>query len=85
MPKSEFDPKSLSVEERLALIDRIWLSLAVDADKGDERAQEAVDLHRPLDPDVLAEFVRRADEAERDPSSLIPWERVLAEMRKKHD
>ena len=85
MPKPEFDPKALSVEERLALIDRLWLTIAIDAEKGDQRAQEAVDLHRPLDPDVLAELVRRADEAERDPSSLIPWEDVLMEMRKKHD
>lgn len=85
MTAPEFDPKSLSVDERLTLIDQLWLSIAVDADKGDERAQEVVDLHRPLDPDVLAELVRRADEAERDPSSLIPWEDALKEMRKKDD
>ena len=85
MSQSTVDPKSLTIDERLRLIDELWLSIAVDAEKGDERAQEAVDLQRPLDPDVLAELVRRADEAERDPSSLIPWEQVLAETKKKRD
>lgn len=85
MAAPEFDPRSLSVEERLSLIDRLWLSIAVDADNGNERAQEAVDLHRPLDPAVLAELVRRADEAERDPSGLVPWEDLMTEMGKKRD
>lgn len=85
MSAIDFDPKTLSVEERLTLIDRLWLSIAVDAEDGDQRAQEVLDLNRPLDPDVLAELVRRADEAERDPSSCIPWEDVLAEMRKTRD
>ncbi len=82
MDTPDLDPKSLSVDERLTLIDRLWLSIAIDAKDGDERAQEVLDLNRPLDPDVLAELVRRADEAESDPSSCIPLEDVLAEMRK---
>ena len=82
MSASNFDPEGLSVEERLALIDRIWLSIAVDAQRGDKLAKEALDLDRALDPEVLAEFKRRADELERDPSKGIPWEHLRDELRR---
>jgi len=32
----EFDPKSLSVDERLDLIDKLWLSIATDAERGEK-------------------------------------------------
>lgn len=82
MAAPEFDPKSLTIDERLDLIDKLWLSIAVDAEHGDERAREAVDLDRPLDPDVLAELHRRAESLKRDPSSGVRWE-VLNEVLKK--
>lgn len=82
MTSVELDPGSLSIEERLTLIDRLWLSIAVDAEGGDRRAQEVLDLNRPLDPGILSELARRAEEAERDSSSCIPWEELVAEMRK---
>jgi putative addiction module component (TIGR02574 family) len=36
-----------------------------------------------LDPEVIAELERRADELERDPSKGIPWEDFLEELRRK--
>ena len=84
MSASNFDPEALSVEERLALIDRIRLSIAVDAQRGDELAKAALDLDRALDPEVLAEFARRADELERDPSKGIPWEQLRDELRRRY-
>jgi len=84
MAPSEFDPRSLSVDERLELIDRLWLSIAKDAKLGDERARQALDLNRPLEPEVLAELHRRADELERDPSSGIRWEDLNEELKKKY-
>ena len=50
MSVPDFDPKTLSVEERLALIDRLWLSIAKDAQQGDFNASAALDLKRPLEP-----------------------------------
>ena len=85
MAALEIDPTTLSVEQRLELIDRLWLSIAVDASQGDERAQEAIDVRdRSLDPEVLAELHRRADELERDPASGIPWEVLHDELKKKY-
>jgi putative addiction module component (TIGR02574 family) len=36
-----------------------------------------------LDPEVITELERRADELERDPSKGIPWEDFLEELRRK--
>jgi putative addiction module component (TIGR02574 family) len=69
----EFDPTSLSVDERLDLIDRLWLSIATDAERGDAHASAALDLNRPLEPEVLAELKRRVEELKRNPSSGIRW------------
>ncbi|MCX7364658.1 MAG: addiction module protein [Alphaproteobacteria bacterium] len=82
MSAPDFDLASLSVDERLDLIDKIWLSIAADAKRGDENAAAVLDLDRPLPPDVLAELHRRADELERDPSKGIPWEDLLEELRR---
>lgn len=84
MSTPEFDPKTLSVDERLDLIDRLWLSIAVDAKHGNGRATEAIDFNRPLEPDVLAELVRRVDELESDPSGGIRWEDLREELRRKY-
>lgn len=80
----ELDPKSLSIDERLDLIDKLWLSIAVDAEHGNERTREAVDLNRPLDSDVLAELRRRAAALKRDPSSGIRWEVLNEELKRKY-
>jgi hypothetical protein len=56
------------------------LSIAKDARAGNVEASAALDLYRPLDPEVLAEIVRRADALERDPSSGVPWENLLEEF-----
>lgn len=49
-----FVPETLSVEERLALIDRLCLSIAKDAQQGDSNAAAALDLNRPLEAELVA-------------------------------
>jgi putative addiction module component (TIGR02574 family) len=83
MAQSSFDPSSLTVDERLQLIDDLRLSLARDAQAGNAEASAALDLYRPLDPEVLAELVRRADALERDPSTGIRWEDLREELERK--
>lgn len=83
MATLDIDPGTLSVEQRLELIDKLWRSIVVDASRGDKRAQEVIDRDRPLEPEVLAELHRRADELERDPSSGIPWEGLHDQLKKK--
>jgi putative addiction module component (TIGR02574 family) len=56
----------------------------VDAQSGDQQATQALDMNRALEPEVLAELERRADELERDPSKGIRWEDLLDELRRKH-
>lgn len=84
MAAQEFDPSSLSVDERLELIDKLRMSIALDARHGDRRAMEVVDLDRPLDPVVLAELHRRAVALMRNPSSGISWEQLNEELKKKY-
>jgi putative addiction module component (TIGR02574 family) len=83
MAATDFDPNILSVEERLALIDRLWISILEDAGRGDELATQTLDMDHGLDPEVIEELERRADELERDPSKGIPWEDFLEELRRK--
>ncbi len=78
------DPKSLTVEERLWLIDELWLSIARDAKGGDAEAAAVLDLYRPPEPELLAELQRRVDEFERNPSSGIRWEDLRAELKRKY-
>ncbi len=85
MSATDFDPKALTVDQRLELIDKLWMSIAVDAQQGDERARQAVNLDRGLDLQVLAELERRADAIERDPSQAIPWEVLRDELRRRHE
>lgn len=83
MAQPSFDPSSLTIEERLQLIDDLRLSIARDAEAGNAEASAALDLYRPLDPEVLAEIVRRADALERDPSTGIRWEDLREELERK--
>jgi putative addiction module component (TIGR02574 family) len=85
MPTTDFDPNTLSVEERLALIDRLWISILEDAGRGDALATQALDMDHGLDPEVIEELERRADELERDPSKGIPWEDFLEGLRRKRE
>jgi putative addiction module component (TIGR02574 family) len=78
------DPKSLSVDERLRLIDELWLSIAEDAGRGDPTAVEAMKFDDRIDPKLLAELERRADELERDPSKGVRWEDLREELQRKY-
>jgi putative addiction module component (TIGR02574 family) len=84
MAAADFDPNTLSVEERLALIDQIWLSIAIDAQQGDTNASAALELKRPLEPELLAELHRRVEAFRRDPSTGIRWENLKAELKRKY-
>ena len=84
MAALDIDPETLSIEQRLDLIDKLRLSIVVDARRGDKRAQEVMDLDRPLEPEVLAELHRRAEALKRDPSRGIPWEQLNEKLRKKY-
>ena len=80
----DFDPERLSVEERLALIDRLWLSIAKDAQQGDSNASAALDINRPLEAELVAELHQRVEDFKRDPSKSIRWEDLRAELRQKY-
>lgn len=84
MAAPELDLESLSVDDRLRLIDELWLSIAIAAGRGDEKASEALDATFDIEPELLAELEQCADELERDPSKGIPWEDIVAELRRKH-
>ena len=81
----DFDPETLSVEERLALIDRLWLSIAKDAQQGVSSASAALDLNRPLEAELVAELHQRVEAFKRDPSKSIRWEELRAELRRKYE
>ncbi|MBN9090336.1 MAG: addiction module protein [Reyranella sp.] len=78
------DPASLTVEERLRLIEELWSSIEKDAERGDPAALEALAFDDTIDPKLLAEFERRADELERDPSKGVRWEDLREELRRKY-
>ena len=84
MTAPSIDPKSLTVEERLDLIERLWAAIAEDAERGDPTAVDAMALDEKLDPEVLAELERRADELERDPSKGVRWEDLREELKRKY-
>ena len=68
MAKPKLDYRSLSVPERLDLVEDIWDSIAQDAESLE------------LTPEERAELDRRLAEHERDPSSAIPWKTVKDEL-----
>jgi putative addiction module component (TIGR02574 family) len=84
MPVPDFDLETLSVEERLALIDRLWLSIAKDAQQGDANASAALDLNRPLETELVAELRQRVEAFKRDPSKSIRWEDLRTELNQKY-
>lgn len=83
MPVPQIDPRSLSVEERLHLIQALWESIEESVARGEPGAARAVEQWTDLDPEMLDALEREADEAERDPSSLVPWETLLEELKRK--
>lgn len=84
MPVPDFDLETLSVEERLVLIDRLWLSIAKDAQQGDSNASAALDLNRPLETELVAELHQRVEAFKRDPSKGVRWEDLKAELKQKY-
>ena len=84
MVQPSIDPASLTVEERLQLIDALWLSIAKDADRGDPAALKALAVGDKVDPELLAELERRADALERDPSKGVRWEDLREELQRKY-
>jgi putative addiction module component (TIGR02574 family) len=57
----------LSVEERIALVQEIWDSIANDADVA------------PLSESQRQELNRRADDDDANPADTVPWEQVKAQ------
>lgn len=84
MSQPTIDPKSLTVAERLELIKRLWSAIVDDAERGDPAAVEAMALDDKVDPELLAELERRADEFERDPSKGVRWEDLRKELQRKY-
>ena len=84
MPLPTLDLASLSVEERLRLIEQVWASIEQSATKGDPEAMQVLSTWSSLDGVTLAELEHEADEAERDPASTIRWETLLAELKQKY-
>jgi len=84
MAELMIDPASLTVEQRLQLIDELWLRIAQDAKRGDAEASAAPDLNRPPDPELLGDLQRRVDAFKRDPSRTVPWEVLRAELKRKY-
>jgi len=68
---------------RMRLIEALWESIEQSAANGDADAAQAVERWADVDPELLAELEREADEAEKDPSSLVSWEALLAELKQK--
>jgi putative addiction module component (TIGR02574 family) len=57
----------LTVDERIALVQQIWDSVAADADRA------------PLTEPQRQELERRADDDDANPADTVPWEQVKAE------
>ncbi len=69
MTLSERDIETLSVEERLSLIERVWNSLA------------RTSTHIPLTDGQREELDQRIDELEHEGPVGIPWGDVLDEIK----
>jgi putative addiction module component (TIGR02574 family) len=70
MAKLEIDINKLSPEERLDLIEELWDSLSEDP------------ANIPLTNAQAKELDRRLEEMDSDSSLGIPWETVLARIRR---
>lgn len=84
MTQPVIDPASLTVDERLQLIEDLWLSIEKDAERGDSTAVEALGFDDKVDPELLAEMERRVEAFKRDPSRAIRWEDLRAELQHKY-
>lgn len=71
MPDKVPDYRTLSIAERLQLVEDIWDSIAEETG--------AV----PVPPEVLAEAERRLAEHRGDPASAVPWQEVKADLYKR--
>ncbi len=69
MEKPVVDPETLSTEQRLELIERLWESLR----------SNPIDL--PLTAPQRDELDRRLDELARTPAKGEPWEGAIARIR----
>ena len=69
MALPKLDIESLSADERLALIERIWDSLASD-DVG-------------LSPAQQEELARRLDDVERHPDDTVTWDEAQRRIRER--
>ena len=58
----------LSQDEKLELLDAIW---------------EDIETHPSISPEQEAELDRRIAAYEKDPSGVVPWERVRARLPKR--
>lgn len=83
MSVSDLNLQSLSVEEQLALIDRLWENIAQAAAHGDEDALIALDGSSRLAPEILTEFRRRIEDHRRNPTTGVSWETLDAELKGK--
>lgn len=83
MSISDFDIESLSVDEQLGLIERLWANIERAASKGDQRALTALDANGDISPELLDELHRRIEEHNRDPSTGVPWETLNEELKRK--
>ena len=63
------DISALSTDERLDLLDRLWESLAAQPDT------------LSVTPDQQQELDRRLDSLEREPTTLLTWDEVVAAIR----
>lgn len=63
--------RRLSVAERLLLVEEIWDSIATD------QAQV------PVTPEMKAELARRVAEHRADPTNVIPWSTVKADLERR--
>jgi putative addiction module component (TIGR02574 family) len=62
--------RELPIEERLKAVEDLWDSIA----------DEDPDLAMPMTPSLIAELDRRLAEHESDPTAVVPWEQVRAEL-----
>ena len=84
MPITDIDLTSLSIDERLRLIERLWESIEQSAGAGNSEAAKVISTWSAMEEDFVAELEREADEAEKDPDSTTSWESLLVELKQKY-
>lgn len=84
MPMPDLDLASLSIDERLRLIEALWTSIEQSAASGDPEATQVVRDWADMDRDFMAELEREAEDAEKNPDSQTSWESLLVELKRKY-